>query len=219
MQIGSFAGVVFEVSDKKILTPNEYSRSGSARWTLHDINLKKPIPEFIGPGQESLSVKIVLKASHGVSPEDTLATLRSFRDAGKVSSFILGSKPVTSGYWYIDDIQEGYKTIDNLGRASSVEVTLSLKEYPKPVEVRTKPASTSKASPTKSASPTGIITIKVNMLNCRTSPSLEGTIKKVLRKNDRYRVYGTVKTDITWYKLGGGLYCSAGSKYVSFKKA
>lgn len=222
--IGSFADIVFEVSMDKVLTPSDISRGGSARWSTHDINMKKPMPEFLGPGQEAVSYKIVLKASHGVAPDKTMDILRNFRDAGKVSSFVLGSKPVTSNYWYIDDIQENHKQIDGAGRILFIEATLSLKEYPKISPVRSKfqfkkKPNLSKKKTAKEAKLIGAITIKVKTLNQRTSPSLKGKVKGQLFKNRTYNVYGKVKTDIEWYDLGGGLYCSAGSKYTSFKKA
>jgi phage protein U len=222
-RIGSFGGVTFEVSTDKVLTFNGLSRGGSARWSLHEIHLKKPMPEFLGPGQETVSFKIRFTALHGVNPETELNKLRAFRDTGKVSSFILGTQPISSSYWYIDDISEDYKTIDGKGRIISVDATVTLKEYPKPiipaVNPKPKPKPKAKAKPPASKrKPLGKITIKANMLNCRAAPSLKGKIVKVLRKNQTFTVYGTKKTDITWYDLGGGLYCSASPTYTTFKK-
>ncbi|MGG3448624.1 phage tail protein [Domibacillus aminovorans] len=221
MQIGSFATVIFQVSSKKVLTFNEFSRSGGARWSVHDVNQNKPMPEFVGPGQESVSLKIVLKTSLGIAPEAAVERLRGFRNKGQISSLIIGNKPVTNGYWYIDDIQEGHKFFDQHGVAHSIEVTLALKEYPKPTAIRVKPKPTASKGTAlgKKTAVNGVVTIKASSLNCRTSPSLKGKVKKSLRKNQTFKVYGTVKTDIEWYILGGGLYCSANTKYVSFKKA
>lgn len=224
-KIGSFGGVTFEISSKKVLTFDDFSRSGSARWTNHDINLKKPMPEFLGPGQESISIKIVLHAMNGVNPEAELKKLRSFRDTGKVASFILGTKPITSGYWYIEDIKETHRNITSKGAPITIEASLTLQEYPKPVvaKVTVKPKPKPKPKVVKKPAPSkkkriGQITIKCYMLNCRASPSLKGKIVKVLRKNQKYNVYGTVKTDIPWYDLGGGKYCSARPPYTTLKK-
>lgn len=220
-KIGSFGGVTFKVSSAKVLTFNGLSRSGGSRWAVHDVNQSKPIPEFIGPGQETLSYSIHLNAFHGVSPETEMKKLRAFRDKGKVGSFIIGTKPITSGYWYIDDISESYKQVDGKGRVLTIDATLTIKEYPKPVVIKKKkpkPKAKGKKPATSKKKTTGTITIKVGMLNCRATPSLKGKIVKVLRKNQKYKVYGTKKTDITWYDLGGGKYTSASSKYTSFKK-
>ncbi|MBT2717558.1 phage tail protein [Bacillus sp. ISL-57] len=219
-KIGSFAGVTFEVSSKKLLTFDEFSRSGSSRWATHDVNLRKPMPEFLGPGQDSLSLKIKLSAYHGISPTTVLNTLRSFKDKGKYGSFIIGTKPISSSYWYIEDISEGYTNIDGKGRILSIETTLTIKEYPKPVvvTVKKKPKPKPKKPASSKRKKLGVITIKVGMLNCRAKPSLKGRILKVLRKNQKYTVYGIKKTDIPWYDLGGGKWTSAVSKYTSLKK-
>lgn len=225
MDIGSFGPIVFQVSSRKVLTFGDFSRSGGSRWSLHDINQNKPMPEFVGPGQESISFKIQLKTAFGIEPEAAVERLRGFRNKGEVSTLIIGNKPVTNGFWYIDDIQEGHKLVDQNGIAHSIEVTLSLKEYPKPDNIRVKPStSPSKGTPSgtetaKKTSVTGVVTIKAASLNCRTSPSLTGKVSKVLKKNQTFKVYGLVKTDIEWYVLGGSLYCSANEKYVSFKKS
>lgn len=224
-KIGSFAGVTFEVSSNKILTFEQFARSGDARWSNHEINLKKPMPEFMGPNLETLSLSIRLNAHQGVNIESEIAKLRTFRDQGKVGTFVLGTKPITSNYWYIESLSESYRNIDGKGRIISAEVNLTIKEYPKPEVIKKvsipKPKPKPKPKPTAPPKPShlGTITIKVGMLNCRVTPSLKGRIVKVLRKGQSHKVYGTSKTDITWYKLGNGQYCSAGTKYVSFKKA
>lgn len=218
-KIGSFGGINFEVSTKKVLTFSDFSRSGDARWSEHEVN-KKPISEFLGPGQESVSIKILLKTSLGVTPETELKKLRSFRDSGKVGAFVIGSKSISSNYWYIASISEGHKLIDGKGRVLEVEVDLSLKEYAKDVKALTKakPKPKKKTTASSKKKEYGTITIKVGMLNCRASRSLKGRILKVLRKGQKYKVYGVKTTDIPWYDLGGGKYCSAVSKYTSLKK-
>lgn len=220
-KIGSFGGVTFEVSSKKILNFNDLSRSGDARWSNHDIMMKKPMPEFVGPGQENLSLKITLRARYGVNPEKELKKLRDLKDKGKTSSFVLGTKSISSSQWFIENLSESYPTIDGKGRVIAVETTLTLKEYPILAKKKAKPKTASSkkiAAPASKKKSTGKITIKAGMLNCRATASLKGKIVKVLRKNQTYTVYGIKKTDITWYDLGGGKWCSANSKYVSYKK-
>ncbi|WP_445506762.1 phage tail protein [Niallia sp. 03190] len=217
-KIGSFGGVTFEVSTKKVLTFKDFSRSGDARWSQHDVS-KKPISEFIGPGQETISIAIVLKRSFGVNPEDVLKTLRSFRDKGKVGPFVIGNKSISNNYWYIANIQENNGIIDAKGRIHDIEVTLSLEEYDRPpVKSKKKLKPKKKKVGASKKKIHGTITIKVGMLNCRAKPSLEGHILKVLRKNQKYKVYGIKYTDIPWYDLGGGKYCSARPKYTSLNK-
>lgn len=221
-KIGSFGGVAFEVSSKKVLTPSEIKRSEQTRWQVHETIGTKPLPEFIGRGQETVSFHLVLKTSLGVSPISAFQKLRTLQDEGKTSSFMLGKRMISGHPFYIEDIQETYRHIDNSGNIHTIEADLTLKEY---VEIKkTKAKTTSKASAKKKSSSksskkvTAVITISVGMLNARISPSLKGRIKKVLRKGQKLNVYGTKKTDITWYDLGGGLWCSANSKYSKARK-
>lgn len=224
MKIGTFAGVSFEVSAQKVLTFDALSRSGSSRWAVHDIALQKPLPEFLGAGQESISMKISLHRSKKVNPEKVAEQLRKFRDSGKVSTLVIGKKPVTNGFWYIEDLQEDHRRIDNKGISSRIDLTLSLKEYPKDKPVRLKPkakkkTSTSISTPSKRNGPIGTATVKVGMLNCRMGPSLNARIKKVLKRGQRVQVYGyKTGSGLTWFNVGAGLYISAVSKYTTFKK-
>ena len=225
MRIGTFAGVSFEVSSQKVLTFDGFSRSGSSRWGLHDVALQKPLPEFLGAGQESISMKISLHRSKKVNPEKVAEQLRRFRDSGKVSTLVIGKKPVTNGFWYIEDLQEDHRRIDNKGISNRIELSLTLKEYPKDKPVRLKPKAKKKvsvksgAASAKRKGPIGTATVKVGMLNCRMGPSLNARIKKVLRRGQRVQVYGyKTGSGLTWYNVGAGLYISAVSKYTTFKK-
>lgn len=221
MKIGTFAGVSFEVSSSKVLTFSDFTRSGSSRWNVHDIILQKPLPEFEGPGQEAISMKIVLKRSKKINPEKVVQQLRSFRDGGKVGTLVIGQKPITNGFWYIEDLQETHRFIDKKGIANTIELSLTLKEYPKdkPVRQKPKPKSSTALTPAKKSKAIGSATVKVGMLNCRMGPSLNAKIKKVLRKGQRFQVYGYANgSGIRWYNVGGGLYVSSVSKYTTFKK-
>lgn len=221
MKIGTFAGVSFEVSSSKVLTFSDFSRSGSARWSVHDIILQKPLPEFEGPGQETISMKILLKRSKKVDPEKVAQQLRGFRDGGKVGTLVIGQKPVTNGFWYIEDVQETHRFLDNKGISHTIELSLTLKEYPKDKPIRQKPKAKAPttSSTAKKTNAIGTATVKVGMLNCRMGPSLSAKIKKVMRKGQRFQVYGYANgSGIRWYNVGGGLYISSVSTYTTFKK-
>ncbi|CAM4110537.1 phage tail protein [Mesobacillus thioparans] len=220
--IGSFAGVAFEVSSKKAIPLKDYSRSSASRWETHEVTKHKPIPEFIGQGQEQISFSIRLSVYHGVNPEKELAKLRSFRDNGKVASFILGTKPISKNYWYIDSINESTSVFGPNGQTLTVDVEITLFEYPKTFvkKKKNKPKSKKKISNATKKKVTGTIKIKswVYSIYVRASPSLKGKPLTVARKNQVLKVFGTKKTDITWYDLGGGRWISANSKYSTFTK-
>lgn len=227
-KLGSFAGMTFVVSRKKILTFSDLKRDDSARWTDHEVLNGKPISEFLGDGLSSVSLKIELWKSLGITnPYNQLQKLRKFAAQGKTSAFIIGKRTLSNGKFKIESIGQTMEEIGPNGQIQKITVDLTLKQYNKNIvkkaSISKKPTSkktkTKKTAAKSKAKAIGTITIKSKILNVRTSPSLKGKIKKTLKKGTKVKVYGTKKTDITWYKLGGGLYCSAGSAYVSFKKS
>jgi phage protein U len=219
-KIGSFGGVSFVVKNKKVLTFTDSERTTNARWGSHDLIGRKPLPEFIGPDLAQFSMTVVFSIYQGVNPGDELKKLRAFCESGKVGKFVLGKLTVSKNQWRLTKLTESNREIDQKGRLCTVVAEMVLEEYPKSAKKKTtkpKPKKKTSQAASKKTS-TGTITIKVGMLNCRSSTSLKAHIVKVLRKNQKYKVYGKKTTDITWYNLGGSKWCSASSKYVSFGK-
>lgn len=223
-KIGSFAGVTFAVSRKKILTFRDLKRDDAYNWTDHDVLSGLPLSEFSGAGLSSLSLQIELRESFGVDPYATLKKLRKFAASGKTSYFLIGKKTISNARFRIESVGQAFEDITSNGVIKKITVDLTLKQYNKSSAAKAKiskkkskkTAAKKKSSKSKKKA-TGTITTKM-ILNVRMSPSLKGKIKKTFKKGQKVKVYGTKKTDITWYKLAGGLYCSAGARYVSYKK-
>ena len=75
-QIGNLGKLItFEVSSKKVLTFNGMQRNVSGRWAQHDIIGSKPVSEFLGPGQQKVTLPIFITVMHGVKPRKTLEKL------------------------------------------------------------------------------------------------------------------------------------------------
>ena len=129
MQVGSMGDIPFVVSYGKIRTFSDYGRSGSGRWTKHDLIGRKPVMEFLGPDVEKVSMKIQLRTDHGINPESELERLRKMRDTGAVFPFILGGAPVSDNYWLLDDIGENVSYWRAGGKIHSVSVDITLTEY------------------------------------------------------------------------------------------
>ena len=129
MQVGSIGAIPFVVSAEKIRTFHDFSRTGAGRWAKHDLVGRKRVLEFLGPDVEKVSLKIQLRADHGVNPEAELAKLRKMRDEGEVFSFILGGAPVSNEYWTIEGIGENVSYWRAGGRILSVTVDIALQEY------------------------------------------------------------------------------------------
>lgn len=220
--IGSFGDIVFEISKKKIQSFSDFTRTTQPRWEEHAILGNKPLPEFDGPGLDTITFSILFSAHLGVNPEKQMAKVREFARKGKKSLFIRGNKPISSNYWIITEVSEKHKTVDSKGNVLIIEADLTLLEYPNNKASKNNKAkvSTVKKQTTKNTSKTskktiGTITITAKSIHIRSGP---GTGYKVLgyaMKGDKLTIYG-IKNG--WYMLGGGKYISSNSAYSTFKK-
>lgn len=121
--------IIFEVSTNKVLTFHELSQTVKGRWTTQNPISGKPIPEFLGPGQRSISLSIHLSAVHGVKPRKTMERIEKAIEAGTPYKLIIGGKKVGANQWVITDMSETWGNIIKDGTLVSVNLTLSLAEY------------------------------------------------------------------------------------------
>lgn len=129
-QIGNLGKlIVFEVSSDKVLTFKNMTRSVNGRWSTHNPIGRKPVSEFLGPGQGGIKLDIFLSAMHGVRPRKTLEKIEKAVEKGTPLPFVLGGKKVGSNQWVITDMSETWGEIIKDGRLTSVNVTLNLSEY------------------------------------------------------------------------------------------
>ena len=129
MYIGYMGEIVFISSFNYMLTPTDYSRSGSARWSEHELLMRKPVSQFGGPGLEKVSFSIILSMDHGISPERQLKKLREMRDTGAVFPLVIGGKPITNSYWRLDSLKEGECYWLGDGTLQQCKVAVELTEY------------------------------------------------------------------------------------------
>lgn len=125
--IGSFDDVVFETSADKVRTPENLQRQSAARYGTHEVAGQKPVLEFMGPGLDSVTMTISLRASLGVNPRGEIGRLRDMRDDGIYAPLILAGRPL--GTFVIESINETWSQIDNHGHLLRATVDLTLREY------------------------------------------------------------------------------------------
>ena len=129
-QIGNLGKlIVFEVSTDKVLTFKNMSRTVSGRWTKHDTIGNKPVSEFLGPDQGSITLPIHLSVNHGVRPRKTIEKIESAVENGTPFPFVIGGKKVGSYQWVITSMSETWDEIIKDGQLASASLTLSLAEY------------------------------------------------------------------------------------------
>ena len=121
--------IVFEVSDDYALTFRDMSREVSGRWTEHETIGTKPKPEFLGPGNQKITLTITMSASLGVRPRAVLETIADMVESGTVEYFVLGSRPVGGNPFRLTGTSETWGTIYSRGELARASLTITLEEY------------------------------------------------------------------------------------------
>ncbi len=121
--------IVFEVSSEKVLTFGRMTQNVKGRWSVHEPILGKPYPEFLGPGQRSISFPIHLSVMHGVRPRETMERIEEAVEKGMPYTLVIGSKKVGDYQWVIESMDEMWGEIIRDGDLLSANLTLNLSEY------------------------------------------------------------------------------------------
>ena len=127
--IGSLGSIVFEVSDKKVLTPGGITKSAGSNWTTHQLIGGVSKTEFSGAKLQSLSLTIQLSSRLGVRPRKMLDKLEEMASGRAVYPLIIGGKPVGKHYWRLTSLSETWGHIYGSGALSSASVQITLEEY------------------------------------------------------------------------------------------
>ena len=128
--IGSFGKtIVFETSDKKILSFKGFKREIKGRWAKHERVGKKPRKQFLGPDEDTVTFTVTLNAWHGVKPRSTLDKIEQSIKKGTPQYLVIGSIRVGSGKMVITAASQTWDEIYNKGELVRASVELTLEEY------------------------------------------------------------------------------------------
>lgn len=128
MAIGTFGDLIFEVSDKKILTPSSFTRSGGAVWADHPMIYKKPKREFMRSEIRGTELELKLNAMHGVKPWDTIRTMYKYMENGKSFAFVVGGKPMANYKMCIVSVSDTWDEVLNEGELIKATVSVRFEE-------------------------------------------------------------------------------------------
>lgn len=121
--------ISFSVSDGKILTFSELKRDGEARWKKHEVVGAKPFLQFLGPGEDTLSLTIVLDARHGVKPRKTIDSIIAYRDAGKADHLVINGENITANKLVITQTSDTWNEVWNKGELVRATMEITFQEY------------------------------------------------------------------------------------------
>lgn len=212
--IGSYLDVVFEVSNRRINTFNNLTRSADARYEKHAVKHQKPLLEFEGPDVESVSIDVKLRVDFGINPLKELEKWKKAWRTGKRSIFLIGNKPLSNNAFVISKITENHKSYDGKGNVLAIDLNIELIEYPVIIKnTKSKPAAKTTTAPATKKQK-GTMTITVKSVHIRSGPGVNNKVLGYAFKGNKLKVYGTKNG---WYDLGSGKYITANSTYSTFK--
>ena len=129
MAIGTLGPIVFEVSDKVVLTFKGMTRDVSGRWVEHEVMGVKPKPEFLGPGNQKINLPITLSATLGVKPRKMLELVERMVESGDAEYLIIKCRPVGRHPFRLTSSSETWGDMYRHGELAKASLTITLEEY------------------------------------------------------------------------------------------
>ena len=206
-RIASYAGIVFEVSENKMLAFQNMTIQRGINYEEHPRAKDHPFMEFTSKQNATMHLEVIAKASLGVNPRDMWTKFADLRDKHKAAYFFLGvaktehqkevakkagvdgMRRVGRERWVITDITDNFKAFNPIGTPIDMTFDITLKEYPYK-KAKSEKASNSKKKKKKKS----------------TTPA---------KKN--YEIYTVKKSDCLWNLAEK--YYGSGSKYTKIFNA
>ncbi len=130
MAIGNWGfDVVFSVSDQRVFTPQNLSRSIGSEWANHSrIGLKDQV-EYLRPSLQKITFDMTLDAMNGVRPRATLEMLEDHCERGLVYPLIIGGRRIGKNKWRLTAVSEAWEIVMNGGELVRAKVSVTMEEY------------------------------------------------------------------------------------------
>ena len=130
MAVGNWGkDIVFSVSDRKVQTFKDMTRTVGSQWATHSRIGRKDQAEYLRPTLQKITFTMELNALYGVNPRTMLNKLANLAERGTVNTLVIGGKRVGSYRWRITDISEEWETIYNGGEWARAKVNVTMQEY------------------------------------------------------------------------------------------
>lgn len=121
--------IVFEVNDDIALTFQNINREIVGRWADHEVMGVKPKPEFLGPGNQTISIPITLSAALGVKPRAVLEIIETMVESGTAEYLVIGTRPVGKNPFRLTGSSETWDRVYTKGELAKATTNITLEEY------------------------------------------------------------------------------------------
>ena len=121
--------IVFEVSDKRILTFDGFKRSNKITFAKNNVLMQKPISEYVGQELDTISFTVSFRAQLGTDPRDEVNKLIYLHRDGTVVTLMLWGKAFGTYRWIITSLDMDWTLINKIGYCCAIECSITLEEY------------------------------------------------------------------------------------------
>ena len=125
----SSEGIVFQVSDKVVETLENFTWSGSVRYSVHNRHNYHALTEYTGMNPDKITFDIQLLVEHGVNPLKEVVKLWTYEREGTALALTIGTKAYGKYRWNIVDHKMTTKYTDRRGDIAGAVVSVTLQEY------------------------------------------------------------------------------------------
>lgn len=178
MKVASFAGIVFQVKEKKMLSFQDANLKESSGYEQHDRIRKRPFLEYSGEELKTFTITVYADARWGVRPRGVQKKLRKVRQSHKPHNFLLDGKRVTDNYLVLQEVDADYVAFWRNGEPEVMKFNLTFTECP----VKNKKKKAGK----NNAKKTGGKKTKSGKAGQKTSVSKKSTTIYTIKKGDTY---------------------------------
>lgn len=123
------SGIVFQVSDKQLLTLDNWIWSGSARYATHERHNYHALTEYTGLDPDQITFEIQLLSEFGVNPLDEVVKLWKYEREGVAVVLSVGTKFYGKYRWTIASHEVSVQYTNRMGDITGAVVSVTLQEY------------------------------------------------------------------------------------------
>ena len=129
MALGSYMGMTFTVSDRRILTPSGLKGQGGSDWATHNRTGARARSQWIAPQLRKYQFDLLLRAQDGVNPRSVLRQFQRMAETNAADWCIVGGSPVSPYPFKITDIGDEWGAVLHGGAMVECKVSLTIEEY------------------------------------------------------------------------------------------
>ena len=127
--VGCLGDIIFTVSDQTVRTLDNWKWSGSARYSVHQRHMGRPLTEFTGLDPDKITFDMTLLAELGVDPLEEVIRIWRYERGGTAVPLTIGKHAYGYYRWNVVSHEMTTKYTDPEGNLMGVVVSVTLQEY------------------------------------------------------------------------------------------